>query len=81
MADILFDGPDAERVNQLAKRLAKALDRAGLESIKLADLVAAVIANALARCDGDRDRAARLLGMTPEQLALKLDGPHNGELE
>lgn len=75
MADIDINGPDDE---QRKKKLADALVRAGLGDVKLGDLAAAATANALEYCDGDRERAAHLLGITPEQLALKLDGPHNG---
>jgi hypothetical protein len=81
MAESLSDKPDDEHINEVTKKLADALARAGLGTIKLADLVDAAIRYALALCGGDRKLAAQLLEISPEHLDFKLDAPRNGSGE
>ena len=58
-------------------RIQEVLRRAGLSDTPIHELKAAVILNAMNACDGDRDRAAHMLGISVERLNehLDQDGP------
>jgi hypothetical protein len=82
MADDLFNAPEHEQPSEEAtRRVAEALRLAGLQSVKLADIRAAAIFNAMQLCDEDRNRAAQSLGITRETLDIHLDGHANGVVE
>lgn len=78
MADRHATRPSGERRSREAViRIAAALARSGLRTVKLADLRAAAINVALAQCRGDRPRAAQRLGVSAGWLDFYLDAPRN----
>jgi transcriptional regulator with PAS, ATPase and Fis domain len=82
MAASRFDAPDPEGPSEESvRRAAEALRLAGLNAVKLADIRAAAILNAMQLHDEDRDRAAESLGISRETLDIHLDGHGNGVLE
>jgi hypothetical protein len=81
MAENSSDAHDDAQLHAAAKKLADALARMGLGTVKLADLVDAAISYTLALSNGDRILAAAMLGITPEHLDFKLDSPRNGHGE
>lgn len=82
MADELLNAPEYDEPSEEAtRRVAEALRLAGLQSVKLADIRAAAILNAMQLHDEDRDRAAQSLGISREALSIHLDGHANGVVE
>ena len=68
MSDFNGDG-------DVSQRILDALRNAGLEGVTLRELEAAVILNAMEAAGGDRTKAAKILGISAENLDRKLDGP------
>jgi DNA-binding protein Fis len=54
-------------------RIREAVRSAGLDGISLKALEAAAILNAMNACEGDRAKAAEMLGISVEALNGKLD--------
>lgn len=82
MAEDLLNAPEYdEPSDEASRRVAEALRLAGLHDVKLADVRAAAILNAMQLHDEDRDRAAQSLGISRETLDIHLDGHANGVVE